>query len=612
MRTFLKVIGVLFALFIVIIAAGAIMLTTLDPNSQKERIATVVKDKTGRDLAISGNIEVTYYPVLGFKAEGVDLSNPEGFDDGNFISVGTVSAGVKVLPLLSRRVEISKVILWDPRINVIRHADGKSNLQFPAEEQETSSAGGRMQDISIESIEIKNGQVNYNDMASGSSYIVDPLNLNLPGYQAGKEMNLSLDMVAKQIDTNNVFSGDFDAKVSANPQSGVYSLKNIQGTIAFSSQGQNVINFSGNVVTNLRTEEITASNFRAGWKETDVQGNVSVKGFSQPVVNFTVAAPMVDFNALSSNKAQARKTGNDTILPVDFLRKLTVDGTISADEVRVMGAKFNNARAEISGKDGIITGNRSITGYGGTDQATIVINVTSAVPAFTVTGKTRDVQAGDLIREIKGEDYITGSLDIDYALTAAGNTVRALKETAGGTVGLEFSDGYINKWQLSSLINQAIGFIKSGQMNPNAPDKIQFTSLKGSFIGSNGVFRNDDLVLLAPESHALGSGRVSLRDMNVDYTVRAGLGSDPAQFREARHLPVRISGPLSGPHYALDVESAATEVIQQELEEKTKGVIDDLMENLGAQEPAAGEEGGAQPAPEDPAQMFKNFLGESD
>ena len=54
----------------VALAGAATLLATFDPNDYKDRIATEVKKATGRDLAFNGDIRASFFPVLGFDADG--------------------------------------------------------------------------------------------------------------------------------------------------------------------------------------------------------------------------------------------------------------------------------------------------------------------------------------------------------------------------------------------------------------------------------------------------------------------------------------------------------------------------------------------------------------
>src|SRR5437868_5730524 len=53
------------ALVVLLIAAVLIITATFDPNQYKPQIVKAVKDKTGRTLAIDGDIRLKLFPKIG-------------------------------------------------------------------------------------------------------------------------------------------------------------------------------------------------------------------------------------------------------------------------------------------------------------------------------------------------------------------------------------------------------------------------------------------------------------------------------------------------------------------------------------------------------------------
>ncbi len=100
--------GVLVALALIAIAAFAFL---FDPNALRDDITRLVESKTGRQMTIEGDLSLSFFPWLGFDAGRTTLSNAEGFSAPVMASFDSASASVKLMPLLSRRIELSKVTL---------------------------------------------------------------------------------------------------------------------------------------------------------------------------------------------------------------------------------------------------------------------------------------------------------------------------------------------------------------------------------------------------------------------------------------------------------------------------------------------------------------------
>ena len=75
---FAAIIGSLIALFL--IAAVAFFLF-FDPNDFREDISQAVKEETGRDLVIDGEVRLQLFPWLAIEVGHATLGNAEGFGD---------------------------------------------------------------------------------------------------------------------------------------------------------------------------------------------------------------------------------------------------------------------------------------------------------------------------------------------------------------------------------------------------------------------------------------------------------------------------------------------------------------------------------------------------
>ncbi len=579
-----------FGLIFFVVAVSAIALATYNPNKHKEEISAAVTRATGRNLVIAGDIGITLFPVLGFEAESVQLGNLPGFFEKDFLSAGRVSAGVKLVPLLSGNLEITKIIMQEPHINIIRQMDGTNNLQLTRARERAPEQTHTM-NIRVGIIEIKDGSVTYTDKMAKRSYTVDPLNLTFPGFSKGENRNFHADMAIKEGASDSITAVDIKADINGDLSEGIYDFENLRGTMSMipgPEAGSTKISFSGNAKADTRTEEVALNDLKATWLDSTATGKAVIRGFAKPAISFTLSLSKLDLDSL--NKGRRADSGRD-LLSVESLRGLTLDGDIRVAEIKSMNLTATNLDAKINGKNGLITIDPlRINAYEGTEKSRVVIDARTPVPEFSVTGNVENAKAGPMLKDYMGQDYVSGLLNANYNLTASGNTLRSLRETAAGIVDLSFSEGEIRKWELSKLLNQAIAFFETGKANASVSDSFRFTSLNATFKGSNGIFHNDDLVLVSPASHALGSGTVSLREQAVDYTIRAGLGEDRLKFDEAKHLPIVIRGPLNAPGYSLDFEAIAVQALHEKIEEKTDEIMKNTLEGFSAQEPAAGDE----------------------
>ena len=124
MRWVLLIGGGLFAAALMGAGLLAYLVTRLDVRGEVER---VVESATGRDLVINGNVGVSYWPVLGLRAEDATLSNVEGGRAPAFITADEIDIGVEIGPLFERQVVVRRLVFQRPQINLEVNAEGEPN-----------------------------------------------------------------------------------------------------------------------------------------------------------------------------------------------------------------------------------------------------------------------------------------------------------------------------------------------------------------------------------------------------------------------------------------------------------------------------------------------------
>jgi|GEM_PF-1150688 AsmA protein len=581
MKALLKIV-LGFVFLVVLLAGGAVaLLLTVDPNAYKPQISSAVKEATGRDFTINGDINVMFYPVLGFKVAGLEMGNPSGFSEKEFIKAGEVQAGVKILPLIDKKIEVTTVSLIEPQITVIKTADGKNNLEMPkgeAAEASKVSSGSEKLDISFEGLEIKKGKVTYIDKTTGKTTTINPLNLNIPSYASGREIEVAADMMIQNPAPAKPMSFDVSTTIKPDLSKNELTFRNLKAHVDL---GGAKASATAGVVVNTKSETITISNLETGWQGTSVKGNATVKGFKQPSVTFDISSPSVDLDALLPKDQGQAKDNDKALLPVEMLRTLTLDGKVAIGTLKASGLSMSDFKVDVSARDGVLKASPlTLNMYDGTLNTDIQIDARNASPSFTLKGGLKSMEVGKLLTAKMGQDYLTGVANVTFDLNARGNSMNALNRSAGGQLQFDFGKGYINKWQLSRLMNQAIAYFETGKLDQNASDKIYFTSLDAVFTGQGGVFKNSDLVLIGPKSHALGSGSVNLAAQSVDYTVRVGGGDNPEKFAKKSHLPVRMTGPFSKPAYSIDMQALMQDAVGQKIEEKIEEKKEELFQDL--------------------------------
>ena len=161
----------------------------IDWNQYKNEIQDQVRNITGRNININGDISITLLPSLAVIANDVSLANINGTKAKNLLQLSSLEVRVALAPLLGGQVTIERVKLVDPVFELEKMPDGQFNWLFESKEnlsigkfnkdqkvpiiisenELTKSPIPGSQSIALDNLSIKNGTIIYRDSV-GEAY----------------------------------------------------------------------------------------------------------------------------------------------------------------------------------------------------------------------------------------------------------------------------------------------------------------------------------------------------------------------------------------------------------------------------------------------------------
>ena len=206
MKKLVKIV-IIFGVLLIVFVAGAIVILPRFINVQKYKpeIEKKVTDATGRPFTLGGNINLSLFPWIGVRLTDLHLGNPEGFSRKDFVSVKSFEVRVKLLPLLSRRVEIKKFVLVEPRIVLEKNKKGRKNWEGigkPAAapgkkvakknaKKKTPSKGPGIKSLKVGEFAIRNASLLYLDDVAGTKKEISNFNLSLKNVSLNRPVELA-------------------------------------------------------------------------------------------------------------------------------------------------------------------------------------------------------------------------------------------------------------------------------------------------------------------------------------------------------------------------------------------------------------------------------------
>ena len=143
----------------------------VDVDAYKPAMQEAVKAATGRELVIEGPLKLSMFPQPRISARSVHFANAVGAKGAQMIDVQWVAASPSWWALLEGRVEVGRIILYQPRVVLETDAKGVPNWEFTPGAGAAQPAGAPSSGLhlSIGTLDIVQGTLSYTNPQTGKT-----------------------------------------------------------------------------------------------------------------------------------------------------------------------------------------------------------------------------------------------------------------------------------------------------------------------------------------------------------------------------------------------------------------------------------------------------------
>ncbi|PCI65814.1 MAG: AsmA family protein [Piscirickettsiaceae bacterium] len=626
MKKLLKLIG---GLIFIIIAMGVIVPLVIDPNDYREEIQAIVKEKTGRDLTIKGDLNFSLFPWIGLGINDVSLSNAKGFKAEYFVVVKEANVKVKLLPLLSKTVEVSTIVLNGVTLNLAKNKAGVSNWDditegstetspTPADNEESGSSGAALGAIAIGGLEIVDANIVWDDASTGEKYSLIDFDLTTDALLLGEPMGVDLAFTVDSRKPKATVRFKLNGDLVINSTLDKFDFQGL--TIAIDAAGDPVpngamkIDIASHMVVDLAGKgSLTLNPITIKFDDSTLSGTASVNDFDKPAVKFDLSVDSINVDRYLSTTEQGGSSAKSApfpppaaaaLVPVETIRGLNIDGIFKVQSLIVNGLKAQETSVKIVAKNGVLKTQQGVKKfYGGTYAGKTTIDARRNTPSIIVKEQASGINIEALMTDLMGESAIAGTANIKADLTTRGNTVPAFKSALNGTMEFSFNDGAVTGVDVGALMKQAQAVLK-GDLSAafvKGSGKTSFSEMSGTARITNGLVSNKDLLVATPIVNVKGSGRANLVSEKLDYILSLqrtkATSAEEVGTDDMKNIliPVKVSGTFSEPRVSLDVKAMVMatqkakidekkaelkEKINEKINDKLKGKVGDLLKGL--------------------------------
>ncbi len=331
--------------------------------------------------------------------------------------------------------------------------------------------------------------------------------------------------------------------------------------------------------------DIRLTGFSAVLDDSQMNGNLAVKNFSDPDITCDLAVDKINADRYmpeasedpGGKKQPARPVTPETAaaaaavqIPVELLRALKLKAALTIEDLVVTGAKLSRVQVQVNAKDGILTKDPlSADLYKGTYAGKVVLDATKNIPKLAIDTTLKGVEVEPLLMDMTQNALIRGTGDVTADLTTTGLDVDAMKQNLNGNMAFSFKNGAVKGFNAGKFLRSLKSLRESRTFAVSEQEETDFTELTGNPVVKNGVVFLDDLAGKSPALRVSGTGIVAdIVTQTIDYTavitvVETSKGQAGKELTELAgvSVPIFVKGALSDPSITPDITGVITSII---------------------------------------------------
>ncbi len=597
-----KIAAIVGGLVVLVVLALGGVLASLDFNDMKGLVAEQVKDATGRELVMAGNLDLELSLSPSLTLRDVSFKNAAWGSRPEMAKLAHFSAEVALIPLISSNVEVKRLVLDGLDLILETDAKGQGNWVFEAGGKaagEADAGGGALP--KVDNVLVKNITVLWRDGQSKESREIKlakleataagngKIALSFAASLAGQTVSGSGQVGAPELlaDTSAPYPVDLElqaagAKVKvvggiAKPMEGagldlklevagqdLKALGAVLGaelplggpyTLKTGPRGSPAMLALDGLALKLAGSDL------AGSLKLDLSGarpGVTAK-LASNLIDLTPLMPAPPAKPAKTAAAKPAKAGErvfpDDPLPLEALSLVDIDLSLSAKTVKARKLALNDLALTLSNAGGKAELSLAKARLEKAQlSARLALSGLTGTPRVSTRYKVKALDVGKLLKDLEITDLLVLSADASGDLAGSGGSVRALMAGLSGK-----ADVVAGKGSVASEYVNLMGADLIGELMPWAEKKanteincvVARWDVKKGMATLTGLLADTDKVTVT------GKGKIDLGKELLDLTVRP-------RPKEASLLslaaPIDIGGTLAQPSYGLNKAAVAVGV----------------------------------------------------
>ncbi|MFV0437271.1 MAG: AsmA family protein [Desulfopila sp.] len=618
MKKFIKIVaGIIGGLALLVTGAAVVVPRVVDIQKYKPLLLEKISEATGLKVSLGGDLHLSLFPWVGVDFQDLRLGNPPGFGDGDFMTVTSFEAHVKLIPLLKKDIQVSSFIVNEPSIALVVDDKGRANWQSllgstgsattSATASEKGSTSPLIHSLAIDELTILNGRLSFVDRQRKISREVTGFTLRLTDVSQLRPVALTLNSVidGKSLAVNGTIGPvgiqpgqgkvPFDLHIAALDQLSVNlqgQLEKPAGDLSYTFTWRSekfsprkllaALDIPLPIVTADQTvlaamtldfsaagtrKKLEVTKGQLGLDGSRLDFSTSIDSFAPLNLQLEAKLDSIDLDRYLPPRSKesapgpaAAQGGGSDQAAIDYrsLRQLVIDGKLVVDKMKIKGGTLQNVQLHLAADHGVFELNPfAMELYGGNVASTATVDVRQSVPVSRFELRTTNVQVGPLLKDFAGKDSLEGNLVSNIALNMRGDTALAIKKSLSGKGELLFTDGAIVGLDLAGMVRNVQASFGLAEATTAKP-RTDFAELRIPFTITDGLVNTPGTTMQSPLLRVVATGDVDLVAEQLNLRVQPRFvatlkGQGDVQERKGVMVPVLVQGSFARPEFTPDL-----------------------------------------------------------
>ncbi|MFT5807925.1 MAG: AsmA protein [Moritella dasanensis] len=601
--------------FIAIIIVVGIVAVKFLVNEEliKDNLIEQAKQFTQQDVAIEGDLNLTFYPQIGFELGKITLFNKQAYADSKQIDVKSAQVAVELMSLFTQTIVVTNVEVDGFTVNIETLTDGRNNMDellatlVPAEKPlsnediqaiKVTPEGEIAQSeykFVVKGVNITNAKLSLNNRQDGTYHQLSDSSLTVGEFAFDKPVDIKLAASYR--------SNELTAKLNTSLTLTVDALFNevkltqLDNTLALTGailpRPEMNISLLGDVTYDNANKTVTVAGLKLAVDELIITGDLSADVFAKPSLEYNLAMntlvvddwlPKTDatntndtVNGSTKGTGSAKKGAAKPVAEVEpdlsALSSVDQKGTLTITKIKQGDYVLDNIKLQSELKDGVLQLTKlSSDLYEGKLMVKALLDSNKKPATFNLNSTLEKVQSEQLVTIAAGKKMLTGLVDVDVRLSGKGLTMTKLKSVTKGTINTSFTDGAVLGMNVAQEVRKAIAMFSSkSETTADEAEQTDFSAMVANFKLGSGKLTSTKIDLASPAIKVDGKGYADLMREKLDFTfngsVAENIGGQSSSTMEAvrdLRLPIDVKGSFAAPSIKVDFGSITKQLAEKE------------------------------------------------